>query len=57
MNLKDKGWEGVNWINIARNNDRKRVTVNAVINVHAENLCDFMRSWWLLKKDCATWNY
>jgi hypothetical protein len=32
MNLKDKGWKGVNWINIARNNDRKRATVNTVIN-------------------------
>lgn len=38
MNLKDKGWEGVNRINIARNNDQKRATVNTVINVYAENL-------------------
>jgi hypothetical protein len=32
MDLKDMGWEGVNWIHLAQDRDRLRALVNRIIN-------------------------
>jgi hypothetical protein len=32
MNLREIGWEGVDWINVARDRDQWRAVVNTVMN-------------------------
>jgi hypothetical protein len=32
VDLKDRGWEGVDWINLAQDRDRWRALVNTVMN-------------------------
>jgi hypothetical protein len=33
MDLKEMGWEGVNWINLAQHRDRWRDLVNMIMNL------------------------
>jgi hypothetical protein len=32
MNLKETGWGGMDWIEVAQNSDQRRVLVNTVMN-------------------------
>jgi hypothetical protein len=32
-NLREIGWEGVNWVRLARDRDKWRVLVNTIINI------------------------
>jgi hypothetical protein len=33
MDLEEVGWEGVDWIDMAQDRDRRRALVNAVMNL------------------------
>jgi hypothetical protein len=33
MDLREVGWEGMDWINLAKDRDRWRTLVNAVMNL------------------------
>jgi hypothetical protein len=34
MDLRDTGWDGVDWIDIAQDRDHRRALVNTVMNLH-----------------------
>jgi hypothetical protein len=33
MDLREIGWDGVDWINLAKNRDQWRIIVNTVMNL------------------------
>jgi hypothetical protein len=45
MDLQEVGWGGMDWIGLAQDRDRRRVLVNAVINLHVPyNADNFLTS-------------
>jgi hypothetical protein len=39
MDLQEVGWEGVDWIDMAQDRDRRRAVVNAVMNLGGSIKC------------------
>jgi hypothetical protein len=58
MDLKEGGWEGVDWINPAQDSNWLRAVVNTVINFRVPcTFGNFFTSWgdyWLLKEESAS---
>jgi hypothetical protein len=43
MDLRERGWHGMNWINLAKDRDQWRALVNTVINLRVpENTENFL---------------
>jgi hypothetical protein len=57
MDLREIGWDGVNWIDLARNRDKWRALVNMVMNLWVSLKCwevlVYLGHWRLLKKGSA----
>jgi hypothetical protein len=55
MNLREIGWDGMDWIDLAQNRDKWRSLVNTVTNLRVpQNAGKFLsnctiKNWWLLK--------
>jgi hypothetical protein len=54
MDLRDLGWDGIDWIDPAQNRDWWRALLNAVMNhqvpKNAEKFLSSLHNWWRLKK-------
>jgi hypothetical protein len=54
MDLKQTGWEGVDWINLAQVRSKQQAVVNTIMNVWVplnEGFLDELRTYQLLKND------
>jgi hypothetical protein len=58
MDLMNIGWEGVDWIDLGNNRNRRRALVNMVINVafHKRREIDYLSYCRLLKVDSVLWS-
>jgi hypothetical protein len=56
MNLREIGWDGGDWIDLAQDRDQWRALVNTVMNlwVHKSwEVLEWLHNWQLHKKDSA----
>jgi hypothetical protein len=57
IDLREKGWDGVDWIDLAQEKDKWRALVNTVMNFRVpKNAGKFLNgcnNWQLLKKGSA----
>jgi hypothetical protein len=45
MDLGERAWGGVDWIDLTQDNEKYRTVVNAVMSLWViQNLCNFLRS-------------
>jgi hypothetical protein len=54
MDLREKQWGGMDWIDVAQDRDQWRVLVNTVMNLR--EILEWLSNWRLLKKGSAPWN-
>jgi hypothetical protein len=57
MDLRETGWVGMDWIELAQDRDQWRTLVNTVMNLRVpQNCCEFfewLQNWQLLRKGSA----
>jgi hypothetical protein len=57
MDLRETGWDGVDWIDMAQDRDQWRALVNTVMNLRGSIKCweflEWLHNWQLLKKASA----
>jgi hypothetical protein len=57
MDLREIGWDGVDWIDVAKGRGQWRAVVNTVMNLGGSIKCwevlEWLQNWRLLKKDSA----
>jgi hypothetical protein len=54
IDLREIGWDGMDWIDLAQNRDQWRVLVNTVMNIRVpKNIEKWLHNWQLLKKGSA----
>jgi hypothetical protein len=54
MDLREIGWDGVDWIDVAQDRDQWRALLNMVMNLRVPlNVVKRLQNWWLLKKSSA----
>jgi hypothetical protein len=57
MDLREIGWDGEDWIDMAQDRDQWRALVNTVLNLQGSIKCwellEWMHNWRLLKKGSA----
>jgi hypothetical protein len=58
MDLREIGWDGMDWIALAQDMDQWRALVNTVMNLQASQNCwefpEWLHNWKLLRKGSAT---
>jgi hypothetical protein len=57
--LREIGWVGMDWINLAQDRDQMRVLVNKVMNLRDPKNCEILKQlsdWRLLKKNSVPWS-
>jgi hypothetical protein len=53
--LRDIGWDGVDWMDMAQDRDQWRALVNMILNLRVpQNAGKFLSGWRLLKKGSAS---
>jgi hypothetical protein len=52
INLREIGWGGMDWIDLAQDRDQWAAPVNTVIKLPSSRKC-YLGDWRLLKKDSA----
>jgi hypothetical protein len=59
MDLREVGWGGLDWIDLAQDRDQWRALVNTVMNLGSSKKCweivEYLRNWRLVKKGPASW--
>jgi hypothetical protein len=54
MDLREIGWDGMDWIKLAQDGDQWRALVNMVINLQVPSNCwefpEWLHNWQLLRK-------
>jgi hypothetical protein len=50
MDLREIGWDGVDWMDMAQDRDKWRALGNTLLNLR---VLEWLYSWWLLKKGSA----
>jgi hypothetical protein len=54
INLRDRGWDGVDWIELAQDRGQWRALVNTVMNLRVPSNCwefpEWLHKWQLLRK-------
>jgi hypothetical protein len=57
MDLREVGWYGMDWIDLAQDTDQWRALVNTVINLWVPKKCwevlEYLHNWRLLEKGSA----
>jgi hypothetical protein len=54
MDLREIGWDGMDWIDLAQDRDQLRALVNAVMNyIKRWEVLEWLHNWQLLKKGSA----
>jgi hypothetical protein len=57
MDLREMGWDGVNWINLAEDRGQWRALVNTVMNIGGSIKCwevlEWLYNWQFLRNDSA----
>jgi hypothetical protein len=55
MDLREIGWDGVDWIDMSQDMDQWRALVNTVLNLRIKcwEVLEGLHNWWLLKKGSA----
>jgi hypothetical protein len=57
MDLREMGWDGVDWIDMAQDRDQWRALVNTVLNLSGFMKCwevlEWLHNWRFLKKGSA----
>jgi hypothetical protein len=57
VDLREMGWDGMDWIDLAKDRDQWRTLVNTVMNLGGSLKCwevpEWLRNWQLLKKGSA----
>jgi hypothetical protein len=55
--LREIGWDGMDWIQLAKDRDQWRALVNMVMNLRAPKYCwefsEWLHNWQLLRKGSA----
>jgi hypothetical protein len=51
MDLREIGWDGMDWIDVAQDRDQWRTLVSAVMNLR--EVLEYLHNWQLLKKGSA----
>jgi hypothetical protein len=51
MDLREIGWDGADWIDLAQDRDQWRALVNTVINLR--EFTEWLHNWQLLRKGSA----
>jgi hypothetical protein len=56
--LRETGWDGMDWIDLAQDRDQLRALVNTVMNLRVPYnggmFHEWLHNWQLLKKDSAS---
>jgi hypothetical protein len=54
MDLRESGWDGMDWINLVQDRDQWRAVVNMVSgSTKYWEMLEWLHNWWLLKKGSA----
>jgi hypothetical protein len=53
MDLREIGWDVVDWIDMAQDRDQWKTLVNAVSSLKCWKVLEWLRNYRLLKKDSA----
>jgi transposase len=55
-NIREIGWDGVDWINLAEDRGQWTALMNTIMNLRVPKcweVLEWLHNWWLLKKDSA----
>jgi hypothetical protein len=53
VDLRETGWDGMDWINLAQDRDHWRALVNTVMNLRVHKMLEWLHNWQLLRKGSA----
>jgi hypothetical protein len=54
MYVREIGWDGMDWMELAQDRDQWRALVNTVMNLRIpSNCCEWLHNWQLLRKGSA----
>jgi hypothetical protein len=53
MDVREIGWDGMDWIDVAHDRDQWRALLNTVMNLRVREVLEWLHNWRLLEKGSA----
>jgi hypothetical protein len=53
IDLRERGWDGVDWVDLAQDRDQWRALLNTAMNLRVRKVLEWLHNWRLLKNGSA----